>query len=176
MASPPSKRPSRCADALHDQQTARGGHELILANGVIHIRHYHAVSRDDRSTEDGGAEVQYPPRRLVRYEGDNREQGCGGRERRGDDDKASVEAVRKPADRPSQEKPAKGSAGHQDGNSAGIEAQPLRKDRAQSHLRDDFGCWNFLDPKSALNAIATLPMIVANEHDGGASLKFSTAS
>ena len=27
-----------------------------------------------------------------------------------------------------------------------------------SHLRDDFGCWNFLYPKSALNLIATLPM------------------
>ena len=96
------------------------------------MRHDDTVSRNDRPTENGGAEVQYPARRLIRYKGDNREQGCGGRERRGNDDKASVEAVRKPADRPSQEKPAKGAAGHQDGNSAGIEAQPLRKDRAQS--------------------------------------------
>ena len=32
--------------------------------------------------------------------------------------------------------------------------------RSLSHLRDDFGCWNFLDPKSALNLIATLPMQV----------------
>ena len=102
----PQQRPSRCADALHDQQTARGGHELTFANGVIHIRHHDAVSRDDRPTKNGGAQVQYPARRLVRYKSDNREQGCGGRERRGDDDKASVEAVRKPADRPSQEEPA----------------------------------------------------------------------
>jgi hypothetical protein len=27
-----------------------------------------------------------------------------------------------------------------------------------SHFRNDFGCWNFLYPKSALNLIATLPM------------------
>jgi hypothetical protein len=27
-----------------------------------------------------------------------------------------------------------------------------------SHLSDDFGCWNFLCPKSALNLIATLPL------------------
>ena len=30
--------------------------------------------------------------------------------------------------------------------------------RSLSRLRDDFGCWNFLYPKSALNLIATLPM------------------
>jgi len=69
-----------------------------LPRGVVHMGHDDTVSRNDRPTENGGAEVQYPARRLVRYEGDHREQGCGGRERRGDDDKASVEAVRKPAD------------------------------------------------------------------------------
>ena len=55
----PQARPQPLRRRLHDQQTARGGHEFILANGVIHIRHHDAVSRDDRPTENGGAQVQY---------------------------------------------------------------------------------------------------------------------
>jgi hypothetical protein len=30
--------------------------------------------------------------------------------------------------------------------------------RSLSHFRNDFGCWNFLYPKSALNLTAALPM------------------
>ena len=132
---PRKQRASRCANALHDKQTTRSGYELTLADGVIHMGHYDAVGWYDRPAKNGGAKVKYPARRFIGYQRHHDEQACSGSNRRPDDDAAPVEPVRKPADWPSHQEPAKGTARHEQGNSRGIETLSLRKDRAQGEER-----------------------------------------
>ena len=65
---PGNNRSNRRANALHDQQSPRGRHELVFAHGVIHVSHNDAVGRYDGPAEKSSTEVEYPAGRVVRYD------------------------------------------------------------------------------------------------------------
>jgi hypothetical protein len=68
------------------------------------MSHHNAVGRNDRAAQNGGTEVKYPTRCLLRYHAHQNKEGHGGGNRRADDYNPPVKPVREPAKRPGQQK------------------------------------------------------------------------
>src|SRR5258708_25868877 len=99
------------------------------------MSHDNAVGRNNRATENGNAQVEYPPRCLLRHYAHHNKEGHGRGDRRPDDYKAPVEPVRKPAKRPGQQKPSESTGCHEYRNSGRIESTPLRANPAHTEER-----------------------------------------